>query len=89
MTKVLIAEKLAGLSWAWEQVFKLLLSELQKQKNDCVAFWGIADGLGAEMDMFDEDGWNLVAATLEWVVMHGTPTEELVTPFLRKKKLIP
>ena len=86
MTKM--GEKLDGISVIWDLVVKALLAELKKQWKDAAAFWAIAKKLGAVTDLSTEAGWKLVAADIEWCAFRGTPTEEKVAPFLRKKKLI-
>ena len=83
-----ISDKLLGLSGIWDIIVKALLAELRKQIKDLVAFWGIAKKLGAVTDLATEAGWKLVIADIEWCVFKGTPTEEKVAPFVRKKKLI-
>jgi len=84
-----IAEKLSGLAGVWDFVLPKIIAELKKQAKDLVLFWGIADDLGADLDLDEAEGWKVVLAAIEWVALHGTPTEEKVAPFLRRKKLIP
>lgn len=87
MSKVSV--KLYAVPGVWKLVLDALLKELKKQWKDLARFWDIAEVLGASTDMATEAGWKLVLADLEGVALHGTPTEANVTPFLRKKKLIP
>lgn len=83
-----IGDKLLGVSGIWEQIVKMLLAELKKQWKDAALFWAIAKKLGAVTDLSTEAGWKLVAADIEWCAFRGTPTEEKIAPFLRRKKLI-
>ena len=83
-----IGDKLAGMSGLWDVVLAALLKELKKQARDLVIFVEWAEELGAEATAWTETGWKVLLAGIEFVALHGTPTEETVEKFLRKKKLI-
>jgi len=85
-----IAAKLAvAFPGVWQSLVTLLLRELRKQAKDLIAFAEIGDELGVYVCGWNAEGWKPILAAIEFITLHGTPTEETVKKFLRRKKLLP